>query len=698
MKHSFFITKPASDVPSKHLPDGAVTGNGDLSLIWSGHPDCLRLYVSKSDFWKPEEGDRSGGGLSPLGIIEIRIPQLAYSDYNVEEQLDGGYIEGNFEAAHVKAKLVTRVCAVENTILIELDVTRPASSVSFELQPIEKNGAVCENVQLGDVQYITRSFADLCYAFETHGIMAIREISRKRLDGSEKIRVAVTAMTNHDSAAYKRSTLIRVSAIDDERFERLTTLHDRWWNKFWQKSGINIVDKEIETHWYAGLYIIACCTRNKKFPPGLWGNFSTDDDMAWHGDYHLNYNYEAPFYALTSSNHIELMECYDAPLEDFLPYARIFARKYLGCRGIYFPVGIGPLGMDTSKIDGTKEHGRLFLGQKSNASYAACVMAMRWYGTRDPEYAENHAYPFMRELADFWEDYLSYENGRYIIRNDAIHEVGFWSDLDFMPEHHDEVNPIISIGMIKLTMRALLDMQIVLGLDPDRTVKWRDILEHVGPVLTYEENGKSYLRATEEGMLFTWLVLQYMYPAEEIGQRSDKRLFDAAYNSFIKADVWEHGNLFCSYYPVAARLGVAPEVIFEKMKDCIHSHTLGNGMYRFAGGGVENNAAVPACVNEMLMQSYEGIIRLFPNWNRNEDASFFGLRAYGAFIVDADLKSGIVNAVIYSEKGGALTIEKPSDGDYAVIKEGLTIPFEGREITLDTHMDERIIIKCIGKK
>ena len=98
------------------------------------------------------------------------------------------------------------------------------------------------------------------------------------------------------------------------------------------------------------------------------------------------------------------------------------------------------------------------------------------------------------------------------------------------------------------------------------------------------------------------------------------------------------------------------------------------------------------------MQSYEGIIRLFPNWNRNEDASFFGLRAYGAFIVDADLKSGIVNAVIYSEKGGALTIEKPSDGDYAVIKEGLTIPFEGREITLDTHMDERIIIKCIGKK
>ena len=693
MRHSYVMKKVPKAIPSKTLPDGAVNGNGDVSLMMSGNPDCLRMYVSKSDFWKAEEGDRLTGGLSPLGIIEIRTPQLAYSDYRVEQFLDSGRIEGNFEAAHVKLKLNTCVCAVENTILIELEISRPASSLSAELLTIEKNGAVCEKVSLGDTQYITRSFADPGLAFETHGIMAMREISRKRLEKSELIRIAVTVGTNHDSAAYKRNTLERLSIIDNTGFERLKELHGRWWKKFWQKSGIEIHDKEIEKNWYAGLYILACCSRNKKFPPGLWGNFSTDDSMAWHSDYHLNYNYEAPYYALTSSNHIELMECYDAPLEDFLPYAKEYARKFLGCRGIYFPVGIGPLGMDTSKIDGTKEHGRVFLGQKSNASYAACIMAMRWYGTRDEVYAEEHAYPFMRELAFFWEDYLSYEDGRYVTRNDAIHEVEYYSDTEFMPKRHDEVNPIISIGMIKMVMRALLDMQSVLGFDPEYTAKWKDILENVGSVLTFEENGKHYLRATEEGMLFTGLVLQYMYPAGEIGSLSDKHLLDAAYNSFVRTDAWENDNLFCSYYPQAARLGVDPDLIIEKMKECIHNRELGNGLYSFGGGGIENNSAVPACINEMLMQSYEGVLRLFPNWNLKNDASFFGFRANGAFIVSAKLKDGVVNAEILSEKGGELIIEKPQGGDYYIEKHSRVIEFKDGRIKLNTSKGEIIVIK-----
>ena len=81
------------------------------------------------------------------------------------------------------------------------------------------------------------------------------------------------------------------------------------------------------------------------------------------------------------------------------------------------------------------------------------------------------------------------------------------------------------------------------------------------------------------------------------------------------------------------------------------------------GGGIETLAAVPLTINEMLLQSYEGIIRVFPNWNRKKDASFENLRAYGAFLVTSTLKEGLIQGVtLVSEKGRVCKIENPWKG------------------------------------
>ena len=38
--------------------------------------------------------------------------------------------------------------------------------------------------------------------------------------------------------------------------------------------------------------------------PGLFGPWVFSDNAAWHGDYTLNYNFEATFYGAYSSNHV----------------------------------------------------------------------------------------------------------------------------------------------------------------------------------------------------------------------------------------------------------------------------------------------------------------------------------------------------------------------------------------------------------
>ena len=47
---------------------------------------------------------------------------------------------------------------------------------------------------------------------------------------------------------------------------------------------------------------------------------------------------------------------------------------------------------------------------------------MRYYSTYDEAYARK-VYPYLLACADFWEDYLSLENGRYVIRMDHFNEV-----------------------------------------------------------------------------------------------------------------------------------------------------------------------------------------------------------------------------------------------------------------------------------
>lgn len=69
---------------------------------------------------------------------------------------------------------------------------------------------------------------------------------------------------------------------------------------------------------------------------------------------------------------------------------------------------------------------------------------------------------------------------------------------------------------------------------------------------------------------------------------------------------------------------------------------------------------VPSAINEMLLQSHEDVIRLFPVWPRQKDASFVNLRAVGAFVVSSELSNeNITNVTIRSEKGRTCRIINP---------------------------------------
>ena len=74
------------------------------------------------------------------------------------------------------------------------------------------------------------------------------------------------------------------------------------------------------------------------------------------------------------------------------------------------------------------------------------------------------------------------------------------------------------------------------------------------------------------------------------------------------------------------------------------------------------NLALPAVLNECMMQSYAGILHLFPNTHNLGPARFENLRAVGAFLVSATFNGETVTQLsLLSEKGKTVRIAKPME-------------------------------------
>lgn len=138
----------------------------------------------------------------------------------------------------------------------------------------------------------------------------------------------LSAATNFDSDTYTEDVLSHLAEFDENAYQTAKAMHETWWKAYYAKSAFDVSDKQLELNWYACQYHLAICARNEKFPPGIYGNFITVENVNWHGDYHLNYNYEPPFYAACSSNHTELTDFYFTPLLEFLPRGKV--RKMAG--------------------------------------------------------------------------------------------------------------------------------------------------------------------------------------------------------------------------------------------------------------------------------------------------------------------------------------------------------------------------------
>jgi hypothetical protein len=189
--------------------------------------------------------------------------------------------------------------------------------------------------------------------------------------------------------------------------------------------------------------------------------------------------------------------------------------------------------------------------------------------------------------------------------------------------------------------------------------------------------------------------IQHIYPASQIGLSSDPALLKIANNMVGVMGRWSDGNGTDTFYPAAARVGYDPASILSKLDSWITGNTYPNLHIHTGGGGLENLNTVPATVAEMLLQSFQGTVRVFANWPSSSDARFANLRAYGGFLVASAMKSGAVEYVaVTSERGGAITLSNPwPTGATAVWRNGASeASLSGSTFTVPTCPGDVVVL------
>jgi hypothetical protein len=714
-------TEPPANLVTPKFTAGALMGNGDIGVVAGDANRSQQTFrFGKSDFWgthwnvghnAPEVSILSFGTLtvsSPSSAPLVNFPEsggiqvysmdqdILHAEVSSTVQMGGRAVHMRSWTADGENVFVTEIWAegtggdaLGRTLPIAIDLCMPepdaAPHVTLPASAGRGNGVLWisrENDLTGAQDYKARGAIAihlLGAGFSNIAHAGTRVTGTFTLKDNEPVLI-VTAFESDARIGQNGSSMAelarkasahaaRISAGDVRALEQA---HLDWWKRFWLRSFVDVHDTVLEDYYYGSLYVLGCSSRPGKPAPSLWGNFITTDNAGWGGRYFMNYNEEAPYYGVFSSNHADLAEPYNRMVLAQVRWQKNRTAR-AGYKGIAYQRTFSPFTVlakppASAPVAVLKDYQRLPSDQKSNATFSFLPVIDYYEYTQDKEFLRSQLYPAMRELDEFWRDFAVRDASglHWMFEHSSAHEGG------------DDEDPNLDLGFAHRVESELIATSEVLNTDAKMRPVWKKFSDELSPYPQGDVNGKTvyYMAsALKSGIKNQRLFAPgdqpinlegLVFPGENLAIGGDAKQLQIALNSMEEMDSWgvtkggNSNNGFCKIFPIAARIGWPAEDLITKFKAAILYHWRSSNLTDFqGGGGIETVGGIEA-LDSMLLQHESGVLRLFPDWPAGRDASFTRLRAKGAFLVSSAQHGGKIDYVdITSEAGGPLTIASP---------------------------------------
>ena len=473
-----------------------------------------------------------------------------------------------------------------------------------------------------------------------------------------------------DTASYAGEAVSRMAGLPVGRIQQESEAR---WHDFWSRSAVEIKDADLEKIWYQNQYFLACCLRQRKMAPGLFGNWSTGRiGTAWHSDYHMDYNTQQVFWGVFSSNHVEQHLPYVELCQNLMPMSEKYAKEKFKLPGAYFPHSAYPVPSQMVPYP-VPPWGY----QISETPWTVQSLWWQYLYTQDVDYLQK-VYPILRAAARFVAAYVKKGNdGKYHVVPTVSSE-----NWGFTVDYRLNKDCILDLSLMAFLLDAVVEASSVLETDGTERVQWKEVRENLAPYPKvkgpYGEVWLDVENAPAEYIYNVPITLCPVFPAEQVGiGRGEEQLEIARRTARVVR--LEGGNDLVYQPLIRARLGMLDLKWFKgQVRYCILPDGVSSDRVRQAGGRYKDstsfdfmmpmgiwteNLALPAVLNECLMQSYTGTVRLFPNTRNLGPARFRNLRAAGAFLVSASFDGRQISQVsLLSEKGKTVRLANPWKG------------------------------------
>jgi len=510
--------------------------------------------------------------------------------------------------------------------------------------------------------------------------------------------------TSNESKEPEKTALANCRTALGAGFTSAMSTHCRWWDDYWGRSSVRVPNSIIERQWYLEMYKFGSAARPDTPPITLQGPWTADNMKIppWKGDYHHDLNTELCYWPSYSGNQLGGAAGFVNWLWQTRDNARAWTKRFFDLPGLNVPMTAD---LNQEQIGGWHQ----YTHSATTAAWLAHHFYLHWRYSMDRDFLKNRAYPWLRETCVFLEAITEK-------RSDGKRTLPLSSSPEINDNKLNAWFPTMTnydLALIRWAFAKTAELAEELG-EPDQARHWKQRLEEM-PDLALDANDKKILVAKDYPLPFSHRHFSHLMAFHPLGLICWE---DGPGNQAIikasMADLEAKGtSQWCGYSfswlaSLAARArdgdkaAKALEIFASAfcLRNSFHCNGDQSGKgysnFRYRPFTLEGNFASAAGLNEMLLQSYSGTIRIFPaiptDW---KEVSFKTLRAEGAFLVSAIRRDGLIQTVeIHAEKGGLCRLENPFDGTGCEIS-GIprdTVGREGNDLLLKTTAGQTIIL------
>jgi len=453
------------------------------------------------------------------------------------------------------------------------------------------------------------------------------------------------------SAARALSTVRRA-----EPFGALTQEHRRWWHDYYRASFLSIPDTRLQSFYWIQLYKVASAARREA--PVMATSGPWLENTPWPATW-WNLNVQLEYWLIHGSNHLELdavshaLDNYRANLTSQVasPYQADSAgiprtTDMTLLNGVSnatsgFPVGVP--GQDTP----TPEVG--------NLTWALHNVWLSHRHTMDRKLLSGTLVPLLRKAINYYLHFLAPgPDGKLHLPPTFSPEYGVNApDCNY------------DLSLIRWGCKTLLRNAPGDALAP----KWREVL---ASLVDYPADADGYMIGA--GVPFAkshrhYSHLLQIYPLYDVTwERPEHRqVIETSLNHWVGFEGALQGYTFTGAASISAQMLRGEQAAFY-LGELQRRYIQPNTMYKESGPVIETPLSAAKSLQDMLVQSWDGVLRLFPAvpaaWG---DLALRDFRTEGAFLLSASRAGGKTRWLkVHSEAGAPCVLRPGIEGDLAV--------------------------------